>query len=105
MKPKLPLLNAGLKDNTSLLAIKILCGEWPLSATALHKRISERHSYDVSYQRVHNALQKLAWEGILEKDNKRYYKLNVRWLAELRDFGSAMRISYLRKKNKLEFPV
>ena len=95
----------GEKRKAVALVIGILVSEWPLSTAALHKRLAERYSYPISYQGTHKIIKKLAENGVVEKEDRHYYRLSENWLAKIRDFSSDATESYAGETGKLEFPV
>jgi len=105
MEQNICVLEFGNREKAQGLILKILCNEWPLSVTALHKRLTQRHAHTISYQGTHKLVKKMIERDALEKEGKRYYKINLEWLDKINNFSSKTKKSYLNKTGKLEFPI
>ncbi|MBN2066918.1 MAG: hypothetical protein JW744_00440 [Candidatus Diapherotrites archaeon] len=98
-----PLSLTNERTKAPKLIIQALCEEWPLSVTALHKRLNARYSYPISYQGAHKTIRRMLKENVLEKQDKHHYKISHQWVNELDRFLTYIKNSY--KNHRLEFPV
>ncbi len=73
--------------------IGVLANEWPLSTKEVFNRLKKRHSFSVSYQAVHKALNELEKAEIIKKENKKY-SLHRKWIENIKFFAKDLDSKY-----------
>ncbi len=65
--------------------ISVLSTDWPLSVKQIHHAIKKRFGGNITYQAVHKLAKQLLLKEVLQKEGDRY-KLNLKWVSDVRDF-------------------
>jgi len=78
------------------LIVSILADEWPLTLKKIYNRV-KKYGKGASYQAVHKALNELIDKKVVEK-NRREYKLNIKWIIDIKDFSEKLEKSYEEEK-------
>jgi len=92
----------GKKGSSRNSVLSVLSKQWPLSAKELHREVNKISASEVSYQAVHQLVNLLEEDGVLEKQGSKFL-ISKNYIEELKRTGSELEQAYsVEKKPELK---